>query len=149
MKSPIKKSVRRTRKARASASLRKRAMDRVSESKELSALVKNMFRQKIDQTLIRRNVRLSARLCNVLGAASPNSTVDLVSGIAVDLADFWEIGEEHRQRVKKLLNMKFPKDRKRLEEMLYELDIRLVMHAEWHAKHLKKRLAKFKHDLTK
>jgi hypothetical protein len=115
----------------------------------LATLVKTMFRTKIDRPLVRKTVRLSARLRKVFTAASPTSTADLVSGIAVDLADFWEIGVEHQRRIQELLNMKFPKDAKRLEDMLYEFDIRLVMHAEWHAKHLKRLLAKFKNNLKK
>src|SRR5579859_2643836 len=85
-----------------------------AEEKELLELVENMFHQKVQKSRIRRNARLSARLRKVLSAASPDSATNLVSGIAVDLADFWEIGEEHRQRVKQLLKMKFPRDRNRL-----------------------------------
>jgi hypothetical protein len=119
-----------------------------AEEKELLKLVENMFRHKVNRSRIRRNVKLSARLRKVLAAASPSSTMNLISGIAVDLADFWEIGEEHRRRIKQLLNMQFPKDKKRFENMLYDFEIRLVIHAEWHAKHLKKFLAAYKKDFT-
>jgi len=106
-----------------------------------------MFRKKIDMNLVRKNARLSARLRKVLSAASPQSKPDLISGIAVDLADFSEIGEEHNRRLKELSQMQFPRDRERLEDLIYEFDVRLVMHAEWHARHLKRRLAKLKLDL--
>jgi hypothetical protein len=121
----------------------------VTENDELAALVKTMFHHKVNRALLHKNARLSAKLRKILTAASPESKLDLVSGIAVDLADFWEIGEEHQRRVKKLLNMRFPKDKKHLEDMLYEFDVHLVIHAEWHAKHLKKLLKKFRQDLSK
>jgi hypothetical protein len=109
-------------------------------------VLKNALSQ-IDQDLIRKNKKLSSELFKVLAVASPKSAVDLISGLAVDLADFWEIGEEHRQRIRELRNMRFPRDRQRFENMLYDLQIRLVWHAEWHAKHLKRRLEQLKVDL--
>jgi hypothetical protein len=103
--------------------------------------------QRIDPGLIRKTQKLSGELFKVLACASPRSTTHLISGIAVDLSDFWEIGEEHRRRIKELRDMRFPRDRRRFEEMLYELQIRLVWHTEWHAKHLKGRLEQLKADL--
>jgi hypothetical protein len=102
---------------------------------------------QIDRKLIRKNVKLSANLGKVLAAASPRSTEYLRSGIAVDLADFWEIGEEHRRRIKELSAMRFPKDKQRFIDMLYEFEVRLVIHAEYHAKLLKRRLVRLKRDL--
>ncbi len=101
----------------------------------------------IDRKVIRKNVKLSTNLGKVLAAASPRSTEYLRSGIAVDLADFWEIGEEHRRRIKELSAMRFPKDKQRFIDMLYEFEIRLVIHAEYHTKLLKRRLARLKRDL--
>ena len=121
---------------------------KIAEEKELSSIAKSISRPRVNRNLIDRNIRLSARLRKVLMAASPESSKNLISGIAVDLADFWEIGDEHRRRIKQLLSMQFPKDKKRFEDMLYDFEIRLVIHAEWHAKHLKKFLAAFKKDLT-
>lgn len=102
---------------------------------------------QVDKTLTRRVVSLSHELNLVLSAASPKSKKDLISGVAVDLSDLWEIGEEHKRRIAKLLNMQFPKDKKRLEDMLYDFDIRLIYHAQWHLRLLKRRLARLKHDL--
>jgi hypothetical protein len=45
--------------------------------------------------------------------------------------------------------MQFPEDKKRFEDMLYDFEVRLVIHVEWHAKHLRKFLAEFKKDFTK
>jgi len=101
----------------------------------------------IDKTLVRKYKKLYAQLVKVLSSASPKSTQDLISGIAVDLADFQEIAVEHQRRVKKFSQMHFPEDQEQFIDMLYEFEIRLVMHAEWHAKHLKARLAKLKRDL--
>jgi hypothetical protein len=101
----------------------------------------------LDRNLIRKNVKLSKNLNKALTAVSPRSTEHLRSGIAVDLADFWEIGEEHRRRVKELCGMRFPKDKERFIDMLYEFEVRLVIHAEYHAKLLKGRLTRLKRDL--
>jgi hypothetical protein len=101
----------------------------------------------IDKKLIRKNVKLSGDLGKILRDASPHSTEYLLSGIAVDLADFWEIGIEHRRRLQELSGMKFPKDKDRFIDMLYEFEIRLVMHAEYHARLLKRRLTRLKRDL--
>lgn len=144
---PIKRPTRKSRKTGINATFPKTAMKEFSENKELAKIAKNMFHKKVDQQLIRKNVRLSQHLFRILATASPQSTANLISGIAVDLADFVEIGEEHRRRVQELSKMKFPKDKKRFEDLLYEFEIRLVVHAEWHTRHLKRRLAKLKHDL--
>jgi hypothetical protein len=141
------KSASKNRNGGTDAGLSRASRGASSEHKELSTLLRSISHPKIDRNLIRKNVRLCARLRNILGAASPQSTVNLIGGIAVDLADFWGIGEEHKLRVKELLEMRFPKDRKRFEDMLYEFEIGLVMHAEWHAKHLRRRLEKMKKDL--
>jgi hypothetical protein len=73
----------------------------LAEKKELSKIVKSISRPRVNRSLIRKNIRLSARLRKVLAAASPDSSKNLISGIAVDLADFWEIGDEHRRRKNK------------------------------------------------
>src|SRR5438309_11578011 len=78
---------------------------KLAEQKELSRIAKSISRPTANRSLIRRNTRLSARLRKVLAAASPESSVNLISGIAVDLADFCEIGDEHRRRIKQLLAM--------------------------------------------
>lgn len=122
---------------------------KLAEQKELSRIARSISHPAANRSLIRRNTKLSARLRKVLAAASPESSLNLISGIAVDLADFWEIGEEHRRRIKQLLNMQFPKDKKRFANMLYDFEIRLVIHAEWHAKHLKKFLAAYKKDFIR
>ncbi len=111
-----------------------------------SPLLKHIA-ENVDTKLIRQNGKLTKKLSKVLAAASPKSTRYLISGIAVDLADFWEIAIEHERRVKELSRMRFPRDRKRFVEMLYEFEIRLVMHADWHARYLKRRLTKLKRDL--
>jgi hypothetical protein len=104
--------------------------------------------KQLDPALIAKNGKLARRLSESLKTASPNSSEDLITGIAVDLADFWEIGEEHKRVLKKLLRMRFPKDKKRFENVLCEIDIRLVLHAEWHARALKIRLKKLRQDLS-
>lgn len=104
---------------------------------------------RIDRRMIRKVVNLSRRLNAVLSAASPRSTKDLISGVAVDLSDLWEVGQEHERRIAKLLKMRFPRDKARLEDMLYDFEIRLIYHAEWHLRHLKKRLAQLRRDLRK
>ena len=121
---------------------------KLAEERELSRIAKGISHPRVNKSLINRNIRLSARLRRALVAASPESSKNLINGIAVDLADFCEIGDEHRRRIKQLLSMQFPKDKKRFEHMLYDFEIRLVLHAEWHAKHLKKFLAAFRKDLT-
>jgi hypothetical protein len=148
MKDNKKKSLREERKGEAITKRLIMTGRKLAEQKELSRIVKSISYPTVNRSLIRRNTRLSARLRKVLAAASPESSVNLISGIAVDLADFWEIGDEHRRRIKQLLNMQFPKDKKRFENMLYDFEIRLVIHAEWHAKHLKKFLAAYKKDFT-
>lgn len=100
-----------------------------------------------DRDLIRKNVKRSQRLFRVLKAASPRSSEDLLSGIAVDLADFWDIGKEHQKRVAELRGMRFPRDRRRFIDMLAELEVGLVTHAEYHVKTLKRHLARLKKDL--
>jgi hypothetical protein len=108
----------------------------------LKAITKN-----IDKNAIRQNLKRSNSLLKILSTASPKSSKDLLSGIAVDLADFWDIANEHQRRVAEMSKMRFPKDKRRFENMLYELEIGLVIHAEYHAKFLKRRLSRLKKDL--
>ena len=103
--------------------------------------------KEIEKKLTRQNARISATLYDVLTNACPRSTEYLRSGITHDLADFWQIGEEHRRRIKELSGMRFPKDKQRFIDMLYEFEVRLVIHAEYHAKLLKRRLTRMKRDL--
>jgi hypothetical protein len=115
-------------------------------AKDPSPFLRNISR-RIDRVAIRKNVKRSNNLLRVLAAASPKSSENLLSGIAVDLADFWDIAKEHQRRVKELSAMHFPRDKRRLENMLYEFEIGLVVHAEYHVKALKRRLAHLKRDL--
>jgi hypothetical protein len=117
------------------------------EDSELAALLKSISHPKIDGTLIRKYKHVRARLEKVLSAASPKSNPELISGIAVDLADFWEISVEHQRRIRSLSAIKFPRDQRRFVDLLYQFEIRLVMHADWHVKKLRPRLARLKRDL--
>src|SRR5579859_1321423 len=138
--------MRRNRKAKATPKGRNK--DALSERAQLSELLKSISRPpKIDGMRIRKYKVTYGRLKKALSAASPNSKGDLISGIAVDLADFWEIAGEHQQRVRELAKMRFPKDQERFIDMLYEFEIRLLMHAQWHVKRLKPRLTRIKRDL--
>ena len=117
------------------------------EDAELTALLKSISHPKIDKTFIRKYQCLRAGVEKVLSAASPKSNPKLISEIAVDLADFWEISVEHQRRIRSLRAMKFPRDQRHFINMLYDFEIRLVMHADWHVKQLRPRLAKLKRDL--
>jgi len=73
----------------------------------------------------------------------PEASQDFLAGIAVDLADFWEIGEAHRVRLTTMLKLHGQRDRKRLAKLLTELYYRDVnAHLSYHVKSMGKTLPK-------
>ncbi len=104
---------------------------------------------KEDRRLIRRNVTLARKLYHVLSLASPRSSQTLISNMAVDLADIWKIGESHRRDVKKLMRMRFPRDREQLRTLLIkDIDLNLLFENQYHLTSLKKCLPKLLKDMN-
>jgi hypothetical protein len=135
------------RKAKPSVAKQARAFEDILAGFLGTDLPVRSISKEVERKLARQSAKLSASLYAVLTNASPRSTAYLRNGITHDLTDFWQIGEEHRRRIKVLAGMRFPKDKKRFIDMLYEFEVGLVIHAEYHAKLLKRRLAKLKRDL--
>ena len=72
-----------------------------------------------------RTAKKAIAVRRTLAKIAPEMDQNLLALVAVDLADTWEIGERHRQRMATLLKMRgTQKDRKTLgsmlEEMLYQ-----------------------------
>lgn len=75
-----------------------------------------------------RTARKAIAVRRTLAKVAPDMDPNLLAMVAVDLADTWEIGERHRQRMAVLLKMKgTQKDRKTLGAMLEEMLYRDVI----------------------
>jgi hypothetical protein len=96
------------------------------EDPEITAFMESISHPKINRPFLRKYRDVYRRLEKVLAAASPKSKADLISGIAVDLADFWEIAVEHQRRIKQLTKLRYPRDRQQFIALLYEFEIRLL-----------------------
>ena len=75
-----------------------------------------------------RTAKKAIAVRRTLGKIAPEMDQNLLAMVAVDLADTWEIGERHRQRMATLLKMKgTQRDRKALGAMLEEMLYRDVI----------------------
>ncbi len=75
-----------------------------------------------------RTAKKAIAVRRTLAKIAPEMDQNLLALVAVDLADTWEIGERHRQRMATLLKMKgTQKDRKALGAMLEEMLYRDVI----------------------
>ncbi len=117
-------------------SSKKRSKPQTAWSLDLSFLETPEFKAQI-----RANRKLTDCLRKKLAEAA-RLDVDVVGCVAVDLADIAQIGDNHRVRLKKLLNMKFPRDLEKLEGLLIEFEVDLLVHNQWHLNSLKRRLPK-------
>jgi hypothetical protein len=95
--------------------------------------------RKVDKKLVRRVVGLTRRLEQILAEAVPDSSRYTRSGMASDLADLWHASEELRKCISELLNLRFPRDKKRFRDLVLLIDPLLIQHIEWHTRRLKKR----------
>jgi hypothetical protein len=90
-----------------------------------------------------RTVRLARQLRQTFAKACPNLPKDVVSALAVDLADISEIGERHKEYLRQLLEMRFPEDLGKAETLLVHwIEVELLFHNQFHLKSLKRQLPK-------
>jgi hypothetical protein len=95
---------------------------------------------------LQRNVRQANALRLILQAAAPRCHPDVVSAIAVDLADLARVAAKHQQHVRKLLTSK---RRSGLERVLAQIDVNLLFEANYHVKSLRKNLPKLVNHLPR
>jgi hypothetical protein len=107
-----------------------------------------LAKQKLGQ--VRNNVRLARKLFDLLSRASPHSSGDLVSGLAVDLADLVHVGQKHLRFVQELLKMRLPRDRERLcSALVVNSEVNLFFENQYHLRSLQKGLPRFLADICK
>jgi hypothetical protein len=85
-----------------------------------------------------RSKVVARRVRKKMEKAYPHLREEVLSAFSVDLADLWEIGRKHEYYLKQFLQLRFPKDRYRLESLLITwIEIQLLVHARWHLDSLK------------
>ncbi len=121
-----------------------------SEIREILKQLERDLKRARPDPIIRQCRLLASKLRRKLTAALPRSSPDLVSQVSVDLADFWEIGEQLRHAIRKILAMRFPRDTKRLERVLTRLYYTdLLAHLPYHVSSLKRRVPKVLDEIEK
>jgi len=97
--------------------------------------------------MIKKNVRLANALRRKLEQASLGS-IEILSEVAIDLADIATIGEKHKRRLKELLHLQLPQDLEKLDDLLAGFEVDLLWENEWHLKSLKRGLPKLVRNLN-
>ena len=104
----------------------------------------NKFKTRLSDEQRRRIkivVKKTHAIERVLSRVMPEEEQDLVCTVGIDLADFWEIAEKHRLRVKELLELEGPKDKRKLAKMLSDLCYNdMYAHLPYHARSMRKTL---------
>lgn len=95
----------------------------------------------------RANVKLARLLREKIAEASLGDS-EMVSSVAVDLADIAAIGEKHRGRLRDLLRLHFPQDLDKLEDLLVGFDVDLLWENQWHLRSLKRKLPRLLANLN-
>ena len=99
--------------------------------------------------LLKRSRDILIDVIRVLQSALPDSDEELIGGIAANLLDLWETGQELDNQLKRLREMRFPEDREHLRRTLIWIEaIQLDMGAFW-ISHVKKDISKLLGALDK
>jgi|SRR5882762_7285414 len=81
-----------------------------------------------------------------LRKASPRSPGRTTGELAVDLGDLVFVGTKHKNDVKRLLKMRFPKDWERFRKLLAHFDVNLLFENRWHLASMKRLLPRLVRD---
>lgn len=91
--------------------------------------------------IIKMCVLKARRIRKVLEAICPDLSPNTITTVCVDLGDFWEIRERHRQRVREIERMSKRSDRRRLARLLTDLCYTdLIAHLPYHTRSMKRTL---------
>ena len=98
---------------------------------------------------IKDNVRTAGKLRELLQEIAPNCPTEVVSAVAVDLADLATVASEHRLHVKQILELAEPITKSQIEDILAKVKGNLLFEAQFHLDSLKKNLPKMTRSITR
>lgn len=74
-----------------------------------------------DRERIQNSAQLKVKLETVLQVVLQSATGDEIDSLSHDLADFWDLGQQHNERIARILSFKGLENRYELDEILSEL----------------------------
>ena len=89
---------------------------------------------------IKAHVRRANELRLFLQAAAPKCPPQVVSAVAVDLADLTNVASRHQQHVKELLSLTIHRRKSRIGRLLAQIEVNLLFEANYHVRSLQKNL---------
>jgi hypothetical protein len=101
-----------------------------------------------DRDRIRKSAQIKVRLEAVLQSIIPEVAEDEVDSLSHDLADLWDIGQQHAKRIDRVVQLKGLDGRRELDEILSDLLYGDITELEYHIESLKKTLPKIIERLT-
>ena len=90
---------------------------------------------------------IQTNLNSLLSLASPNSTAKAISWTCVDFAGLWEVSKNHISTMRRLLKCSYPRDRKKIEDLLTEIQVNLLSQGADHLKTLQVNLPRIRRDV--
>ncbi len=93
-----------------------------------------------DRDRIGESVQIKAKLESVLRTMIPSATEHQIDTLSHDLADLWDLSQQHTRNIAKILHLTEEDGRRNLDEILSDVLYGHVQELEYHAASLKSTL---------
>lgn len=100
------------------------------------------------RTQIKAHVRRAHDLRLLLQRVAPKCPPQIVSVVAVDLADLTNVAAKHQRHVNELLSPTTRRRKSRIETLLARIEVNLLFEANYHVKSLRRNLPRLVRHLT-